>query len=103
MSGSPIGLPMNEWMPVAGCAGVAMQTFEFMEALTVTAPNTLSLLTHAPDGGSILLVVNGRTFMPVGAPPPFLVGGQTITWLSTIYGLAPGDEVNVSYTYLGTI
>ena len=101
MSGSPIGMPMNEWVAVAGCGATPMQTYEFMEALTVTAPNTLSALTYPPDGGSIMLVNNGRTFMPVGTPPPFSVSGQTITWLSTIYGLAPGDEVNVAYTYLG--
>jgi hypothetical protein len=72
----------------------------FMEALTVTAVNTLSSLTHVPIGDFIELVVNGQTFLPVGTSPPFELSGKSITWLNTIYSLNPGDNVAVAYTYL---
>jgi hypothetical protein len=92
---------MNAWTQIDACAPAASPTATaslFMEALAVTAPNTLSSLTKTPDGAFIMLVLNGRTFLPLGTPPPFSVAGQVITWLSTVWGLAPGDEVNVAYS-----
>jgi hypothetical protein len=69
-----------------------------MEMVEVTLPNTLAQLTKTPDGVFIMLVLNGRTFLPLGPLPPFSVAGQVITWLSTVWGLVPGDEVNVAYS-----
>jgi hypothetical protein len=76
------------------------EAYRFMEALTVTAPNTPSRLSYTPIGDFITLVVNGATFPPFGANPPFSFAVVTITWLSTIYSLNPGDSVAVAYSYL---
>jgi hypothetical protein len=46
-------------------------------------------------------MVNGRGFFNVVSPPDFSVAGTVITWLSSIYSVAPGDEVVASYFYLG--
>ena len=94
---------MNAWTQIDACAPAATPTPTassslFMEALAVTAPNTLPPLAKTPDGAFIMLVLNGRTFLPLGASPPFSVAGQVIAWLSTVWGLAPGDEVNVAYS-----
>jgi hypothetical protein len=94
---------MNAWTPIAACAPAATpsgggSSSLFMEMVEVTLPNTLAHLTNTPDGAFIMLVLNGRTFLPLGTSPPFSVAGQVITWLSTVWGLAPGDEVNVAYS-----
>jgi hypothetical protein len=72
----------------------------FTESVAVTATNTCANLTHTPSG-PVLLVVNGMSFLPVGSTsPPFLVSGKTITWLSLIYSLIPGQtEVAAWYPY----
>jgi hypothetical protein len=97
-------LEMNAWVEVDPCVTITppppVTTANiFMEALVIAAPNTLPTLTHTPDGGFIMLTVNGKVFMPVGASPPFSVAGQAITWLSAIYAINVIDTVAVAYSY----
>ena len=86
-----------QWIDTGG--DVVLDSILTMEELTVTATNTLSNLMHTPNGGQIILVVNGTSFMPVGPSPAFSYTGNVITWLSTIYGLNPGDNVSITYSY----
>lgn len=71
----------------------------YQEQLTVTALNVLSALTHTHVGIFIELIVNGQTFSNVGSSPAFSVSGNTITWLSTMYNIAPGATVIAVYSY----
>lgn len=94
--------PFDLWVKTTPCAtaiGGAGGTPVFMEALTVTLPNTLSNTTNTPTGGFTMLVVNGMTFLPVGTPPPFTVSGNTINWASPVYSINPGDSVVIAYAY----
>jgi hypothetical protein len=70
-----------------------------MEQLTVSATNTLSALSLAPNNNLMVLIVNGAVFLPVGSPQAFSVSGTTITWLSSIFSLNVGDSVFAIYTY----
>jgi hypothetical protein len=69
------------------------------QAVTVTGVNTFAPLAHAPLPNPITLMVNGRGFFSVGTPPDFSVSGNTITWLSAIYSVSPGDKVVALYFY----
>ena len=70
-----------------------------MDALLVTTANTLPPLSKAPAHGKAQLIVNGRTFCPVGAAMPFSVVGNVITWLSPVFSVMPGDEVIAAYNH----
>lgn len=72
-----------------------------MEELTITVTNTFPLLSESYSGNIFLLIINGSTFVPVGALPPFSVSTNTITWLSTIWSVNPGDSVVAVYSYTG--
>jgi hypothetical protein len=92
----------NTWVPVAGCGGTpGALNVPIMEALSVTGQNALAPLSQTPDMALMLLIINGRVFMPLGASPPFAVSGAQITWTSSLFSFAPGDEVNAVYTYTG--
>lgn len=71
----------------------------FMQKLTISVANTFPALTYTYAPGMFLLVINNQTFVPTGASPPFSVSGKTITWSSTLYGVAVGDDVSAIYTY----
>jgi hypothetical protein len=94
---------MNAWVQVDPCPGSGVAPSGganvFMETLTVTRPNTLSLLSHIPDLDFFMLTINGQVFQPVGTPPPFTVSGQVIAWASSVFGVNPGDVVVASYSY----
>ena len=69
------------------------------DTLTVTATNVLSSLSFVPDGHFIVLYANRTPFFAVGSTPDFSFSGTTITWLSTLYSLAPGEAVEVTYSH----
>ena len=75
------------------------------EAVAVSGVNALAALsqTPAPLASAVALMVNGRGFFNVAAPPDFSVSGTAITWLSTIYSVSPGDDVVASYFYMGPV
>ena len=77
---------------------VTLGQFIGEEALIVTAPNTLSDLSRAPDGFVFTLTVEGRPFYPIAPDPAFSFDGKTITWISTTYSLAVGNEVIALYS-----
>jgi hypothetical protein len=72
----------------------------FMEALTVTATDTLSALTYAYTGGFAMLATSQGALMPVGSPPPFSISGMTVTWDPSAAGfsLSVGDPVAIAYS-----
>jgi hypothetical protein len=94
--------PFNEWVQISPCdtgtppAALAGVT---MEQVAVLSQNTLANLLNFPDQQLLQIYVNGRAFFPVGTSPDFSVSGQTITWLSTIYGIDPGATVIAVYTW----
>ena len=104
------GSAVNQWVPIAGCqtsggGGPTELIAPFSEPIPVLAgppAPALANLSQAPDPASpISLVVNGRAFYASSASPAFTVSGTTIAWISTIYSVAPGDEViAVYYAYL---
>jgi hypothetical protein len=71
------------------------------EPVAVTAANALAPLSQIPlDGDSTMeLIVNGRVFAGCASPKHFTVLGKQITWASTLYGVAPGDEVIARYRF----
>ena len=71
------------------------------EQLTVTAPNTFSLLSNTPvdTGNTMIVAVNGRVFSGCAVPPPFYASGRNLIWSSTLYGVVPGDEVIARYRF----
>jgi hypothetical protein len=73
----------------------------YAEPLTVTSPNTLSLLTYAPVDNvtTMELIVNGRVFPACATAAAFSVSGKTVVWTSTLFGLAVGDEVVARYRF----
>lgn len=70
-----------------------------MEEIIITSVNTFPPLSQTYSGKIFLLIVNGYTFVPVGASPPFSISGKNITWLSTIWSVNPGDSVVAIYYY----
>lgn len=72
-----------------------------MEQLTITVSNTFPLLSEQYSGNMFLLIVNGYTFVPVGANIPFVVSSNAITWVSTTWSVNPGDSVIAVYSYVG--
>jgi hypothetical protein len=69
-----------------------------MESLTISTPNVIPNLSFSYNNSMFLLIVNGYAFAPVGASPPFSVSGNVVTWLSTMYGVNPGDDVVAVYS-----
>jgi hypothetical protein len=96
-------LTFNQWMPVDGCSSGTggSQLLPFSEPVAVPSVNALAPLSQTPWPNPITLMVNGRGFFNVGAPPDFSVSGNAITWLSTEYSVSPGDDVVAIYYYLG--
>jgi hypothetical protein len=70
-----------------------------MQAMTITVANTFPALSYTPAFGLFLLIVNGTTFTTAGSPATFSVSGTSITWLSTIWSVNPGDTVVAVYTH----
>lgn len=72
-----------------------------MDALTVTAVNTVSALSRAQNGGVFLLYVNGVAYRSIGGSPPVSVSGTAVTWSASNAGfaLATSDEVTAFYSY----
>lgn len=72
-----------------------------VEAVNVTATNTLAALAYQPDGKVIVVFVNHMAFFAVGSPPSFSLSGKTITWNShEPISINPGDNVIVVYTHV---
>lgn len=74
----------------------------YSEQVTVSAPDTLAPLTHAPSSGSLLLlIVNSAVYTAAGASPAFTASGTTLTWSSANAGfsLATTDVVLAVYNY----
>jgi hypothetical protein len=71
------------------------------EQLTVTAVNTFSQLSNTPidSGNTMEVIVNGRSFSGCVTPLPFYASGKTLVWISTLYSVAPGDEVVARYRF----
>jgi hypothetical protein len=70
------------------------------EAVTVTAPNELAPLAHAPDGSILVLFVDGKPFFAVGLNAAFTFKGSQLTWTSTVYTIATTSDVVCVYTHL---
>lgn len=71
------------------------------ELLTVTALNTLSALTTAPNlTRQIKINVNGQMVSSLLSPAPFTVAGTTVTWnaVNAGFSLATTDQVVAEYT-----
>lgn len=85
----------------AQIAGVSLGAPIHQEPLTVTAPNTLSSTTFAPNGTFTLLVVNGGVYLPVGSSPAFSTSGTNVSWNAANAGfsLATTDSVIAVYNY----
>lgn len=98
-------MPASQGIPLAWLdadfAAVNNKAQIKMEALDIVTLNTLPLLSETYSGNMFLLIVNGYTFAPVGASPPFAASGKTVTWLSTLYSINPGDSVVAVYSYTG--
>ena len=73
------------------------------EAVPVIGVNALGHLSQTPASNAVTLSVNGRSFFNVGSSADFSVSGNAITWLSSIYSVAPGDDVVASYFYFGAV
>jgi hypothetical protein len=69
------------------------------DILTITAPNTLPLLSQRPNEQVFTLFVEGRPFFLGTSNPAFTLFGNQITWISSIYSIAPGNEVVAQYTF----
>ena len=69
-----------------------------MEQLVISSTNIFPALSIPYNPGAFVMYINGQAFIPTGASPPFLVSGTSIIWLSTIWGVSPGDSVYVVYT-----
>ena len=69
------------------------------EALTVSATNTLSALSHPWTGLFAFLTVRGGTYAPTGASP-LSISGTSVTWNSSVAGfdLNTGDDVSIFYS-----
>jgi hypothetical protein len=67
------------------------------ELLPITTQNSIPSLALPPDGQMVLLFVNGRVFAAVSGA--FSVTSNTITWLSHLFSVNPGDEVVACYSY----
>ena len=81
-----------------GPAGSATNTA--VDSLTISVANTFPSLSHTYNGSGLFqLIVNGQVFVSAGSSPPFSVSGTTITWLSTIFSVNPGDIVFAMYSY----
>lgn len=71
-----------------------------MQQLTITTNNEFPPLSFPfTINGIFILIVNGTSFTPVEAPPPFSVDGTEITWLSTTLAVPPGSDVVAIYQY----
>jgi hypothetical protein len=96
----------NQWTPVEGCSsGGAGGSFmlPISEAIVVNSVNVFAPLSQTPatNASAVTLSVNGRNFFNVGPTPDFSISGTAITWLSSIYSVAPDDDVIASYFYIG--
>jgi len=70
------------------------------ESLTISVANTFPALSHSyNNSGLFQLIVNGQIFVPAGSSPAFSISGTSITWLSSIFSVNPGDTVFAMYTY----
>jgi hypothetical protein len=78
-----------------GSAGGAMQE----DILTIATLNVLPPLSKTPNGEVFTLFVQGRPFFLGVASPAFSLSGNVITWTSTIYSVAPGNEVVAQYSF----
>lgn len=87
--------PIGPTGPSGGGGGSSI----VMAPLVIFATNTLPALPSSYTPGMFLLIINNQTFCPVGGAPPFSVAGTTITWLSTIWSVNPGDIVVAVYTH----
>lgn len=70
------------------------------ELLTVTALNTVSALTAAPNvTKQVKLNVNGQIVSSLASPATFSVAGTTITWsaVNAGYSLVTTDSVVAEY------
>jgi hypothetical protein len=70
------------------------------ELLIVTATNTLSAVSTAPNTAKeIVLIVNGQDMSSLASPAPFTVAGTAVTWSSVNagYSLATTDSVVIHY------
>lgn len=70
------------------------------EVLTVTATNTLSAISIAPNlSNPVYLSVNGQQIDRLGGSPAFTVSGVTVTWNQTNAGwpLETTDRVVIAY------
>jgi hypothetical protein len=79
--------------PIVGVSGAT-------EPVTVTGTNAVAPLKYAPDGSILLLFVDGRAFVAVGAHAAFSVNGNQITWTSAAFTILPTSEVICVYTHV---
>ena len=66
------------------------------ENLIIATLNTIPVLAYAPDGGMLMLFVNGTAFF---SPTSFTVSGHTLTWVSTLFSIPVGAAVTAVYTH----
>lgn len=89
---------LNTWLPqIAPCASAGLLGTK-MEAVAVTATNTLAPLSLLPSGDLFLLIVNGTVFTPVDPQPQFSLYGQLIQWTGGLYAILPGSSVVAVYS-----
>lgn len=94
-----MSIAFNQWILTDECTDMARQILTSMETLLISAVNVLPSVQFPPDGGLFMLVVNGVVFTPRDGS--FSVSGSSITWLSTIFTVNPGDAVIAIYNYEG--
>lgn len=86
--------------PTGPTGPLGTATVTATDSLTITVANTFPALSHSyNNSGYFQLIVNGQVFVPAGSPAAFSVSGTSITWLSTIFSVNPGDVVFAMYTY----
>jgi hypothetical protein len=89
---------MNQWIPVAPRGAAALQSYRFMDALTVTAPNTFRPHQRAQRR---FRHAHGQWYdLPASRPDPAPLCHRADDRLAEIdLPLNPGDDVAVAYTY----
>ena len=100
ISASNVGIPYNySQVPLTGLFDMAFpQTSNFIsEQLIVTGTNTLSALSHPPNGEIFYLVVNGSAYFPATGDCSYV--GTTVTWSGGFSLTTSGFTVVAVYTY----
>lgn len=83
-----------------GGGGGTFTLLNMTERLTVTGINAVAGLSFPPSGGLLMLIINGTTFTVQDGS--FVMTGNAVSWISTIYRINLSDVVIAVYSYAPT-